>query len=172
MKQALLDIVDECEGVVFGTSADVQGRDGFADGVHSQPHPASRSEAAHTSVEFIHLKHSESEIAEQAIVPELRMAAHAVDPAGDSGVGVASEADHDGPIDALCDKPEHHFDPCRIGFKIVERGTAARGEDLAASLTLETGNAVVMSVANKGMNGVVDDPAVVAVRIWAGKALG
>lgn len=57
---------------------------------------ASRGDAANAGIEFIELKHDEDQIAEELVVPVLRMAVHAVKPAGDGSVGVPSEADHNG----------------------------------------------------------------------------
>lgn len=101
----------------------------------------------------------------------LRVAAHAVELAGDGGIGVPSEADHDGQIDAFGEKSEHHFDPLGIGLEVVERRSEAGGEDLAAGLTLEARDMVVMTVADECMNSIIGDGAVATVGIWTGKAM-
>ncbi len=54
-------------------------------------------------------------------------------------------------VDAFSEKPEHHFDPLGSGFEEVQRRAEARGEDFAASLTLEARDAFVMTVANEGV---------------------
>lgn len=52
------EVVDECQGILFGASADMQGRNSFADGIAGEPEPACGSAAAHARVEFIQLQHS------------------------------------------------------------------------------------------------------------------
>lgn len=84
-----MDIVSKSEDIVFGACTEVQSRDGFADRVDGQPQPSRRDDAAHTGEKFIELKHGEREIAKQAIVPALRMVAHAIEPASDGGIGVS-----------------------------------------------------------------------------------
>ena len=170
-KQAMLDIVGEGKGTLFSALADVQGRDRFADRIDGESEPGSGSAAAHTSVEFIELKHGKNQITKQVVVPTLRVVAHAVEPASDGGVGMTGEAEHDGHIDALGDKPERYFDPFGSRFEVIERCAETRGKDFAAHLTLETRDMVVMTVANEGVDGFVGDAAGVAVRIRAGKAV-
>ncbi len=92
-------------------------------------------------------------------------------PAGNSGVSMSRIADHDRAIDAFNQKQEHPFDLLRGDFEIIQWRAEARGEDFAARLTFETRDAVVMSVADEGMNRAVVDATVVAVRIRAGKAV-
>ena len=103
-------------------------------------------------------------------MPALGLATHAVKPAGDGGVGVTSEADHDRQIDAFSQKPQYPLNTLQTGFEIVERRANARSEHLAARLTLESLDAVMITVANQRMNGIVGDAAVGAVGIWAGEA--
>jgi len=165
------DIVGEGKGVVFGATADGKRWDRFADRIDSQPEPASGGDAANAGIEFIQLKPDEDQVAKELVVPALRMATHAVKLAGDGGVGVTSEADHDGQIETFSEKPEHHFDPLEIGFEVVERCTEARCKDFAASLTLEARNVIIMTVANECMNSIIGDGAVATVGVWAGKAM-
>ncbi|MFW5709718.1 MAG: hypothetical protein ACOCX5_05810 [Chloroflexota bacterium] len=104
-------------------------------------------------------------------MPTLHVVAHAVKLTGAGGVGVPGKTNHDGQIDTLGDKPEHHFDPLEIGFEIVERRAKTRGEDFAASLTLEARDMIMMTVADERMNSIIGDDAVATVGVWVGEAV-
>lgn len=67
--QTQLEVVNHGEGVGFGATADVQCRNGLADGVDGEPEPASRGDGADAGVEFVDLKYGKDEIAKEAVVP-------------------------------------------------------------------------------------------------------
>jgi len=85
-------------------------------------------------IKFIQLQHNEVPVAKQSVVPALRMASHAVEPAGNGDAGVTGEAEHDGEIDAVSEKTEHHFDPLGRAFELrSELSTAYVGGALSVA---------------------------------------
>ena len=98
------------------------------------------------------------------------MVAHALEPAGDGGVGVASVADHAGDVDAFGHQPEDHLDAVGCCLEIVEWGVAAAGEVCSAPLAAEVLDVsldAAFAVAHEGMNLVISDAEEVAKRIEA-----
>lgn len=103
------------------------------------------------------------------------MVAHALEPARDGGLGVASVADHDGDVDAFGHQPEEHLDAVGCCLEIVEWGVASAGEIGSAPLAaemLDVSLDAAFAVTHEGMYLVIGDAEVVAKRIEAGEAGG
>ena len=91
--------------------------------------------------------------------------AHAFEPAGDGGSGVACVADQDRDVDTFGHEPEHHLDAVGCCLEVIEWGIAATGEILAAGLTaemLEVSLDAAFAVADEGMDWVISDAEVFA----------
>ena len=90
------------------------------------------------------------------------MVAHALEPSGDGGLGVTSEADHDGDVDPFGHQPEHHLDAVGRGLEIVERRVASAGEIRSAPLAaemLDVSLDAAFAVADEGMDLIISDRA-------------
>ncbi len=141
----------EREGIVFGASTDMEGRNHFTDGVESQPEPGSGRRRADAGVEFVHLHERKHEVAKEEVVPILTMMTHPLKPTSDGCIRVTRKANEHGHVHAFRQKPEHEFDLLGVSFQVVERGVDATGEDFGAGLALEALNLVVRTIPDEGM---------------------
>ena len=104
-------------------------------GIDGQPEPLDAS--PDFGVQLVQLDEGQDQALEVAVVQQDAVGAHALEPAGDGGLGVACVADHDGDVDTFGHQPEHHLDAVGCCLEIVERGVASAGEIRSAPLAAE-----------------------------------
>ena len=144
----------EGESIVLGASAEMKGRNGLTDRVNGEPEPAGGSGLADADEKLVHLDDGQDDVVEQVVMPALAVATHPLEPASERGIRVTGEANENGSIDPIREKPQHKVDFFGAGLEVVERRVDTAGKDLAAGLALEALEAVVGAIAHECMKGV------------------
>lgn len=172
--KAQLEIMNQSHSVIILTLAEVKRGQYLGDGIDGQPQPHFAG-TAHPTIQLIHLDQGQKQVMKETVVEQRTVLTHAFQPACNGGFTMTRAAHEDRDIAPFSQEHQDQNDMTIVGLQSIKGSVKATGEALVAPLTFPILNmfvATAFSIADNGVQQVIDDAEVITQGIGTSVTLG
>ena len=173
--QDLSQGMDDVMGHVLCSGTELKHRKNLREGINGQPEPEHLCGAAQPGAQFIQLQVREVQMAEEALMQDLRVLTSTRQPGGNGGLSKAEDPLGSRKIQPLGQRRQNHGDLLGESFQLVQRRVAPRTERRTTSLTakgLDPLDMAMLAISDQRVNLSISDAKVEARSVGTGEAFG
>jgi hypothetical protein len=166
--------VDNRRCHVLRAGTELKHRQKLGEGIDGQPQPEDLCGASQPGSEFVQLQVREVQMAEEALVHDVRVRACTGQPGGNGGLSKAEDPLGSRRIQPFGQRREHYRDLLGRGFQTVQGGVASGTERGAASLAakcLDALETAMLAISYQGVDMSIGDAEVRTLLVGTSEAL-